>query len=1409
MSNQQIDGLVGPDVPRSLRELVLSLEEVDKTFTPLLEKIRGLSNDVTKSSKDIRDMVKAFQDYQKIMTEGSQALSEHERIQKQITAVRERSQSVDRNSLMTLQQLKEETRALSAEITKEMTQQAASSTSQQNATRRKIDAREETRRYTQEIKRQQDIEKGGEQTYRAKSALLAQLRERYKDAGNELKTQLIPQIQKLDRELKNEDATLGVHTRHVGGYTNAIKALIPGLSRFSTGFGAMGVAVLGAYKAFQMFTQAVKYGIQVNREYEQQNANLASILGVTRRQTQALQEQSIELGRTTEYTAVQVVKAQTELAKLGFGQNTIRNITEPLLGFATALGATLPNAAQVAGQALRAFNVSSGDTSEVLATMTLAANRSAMDFQFLERSIAIVGASASVAGVSLKDTLSLLGVLANSGLDASRAATALRNIFLYLVDDSKKLGKELKGTQLTAEGISKAFAELRQKGVDLADMFELTDKRAVNALAVLIQNAEQVTVLKDEMQELTGVLDRIRGTRLDTLEGDIILLKSAWDGFWLSFRESSPLIRSTVQTLTDLLNTVASIREEGLQNDLGSSAFATDLIDQIGIGASVDEFDKELKRLYAEYNELLATDLDAASDKYKEMIEYGGKVVKEQGDIAVMAAKNIQNYSARVRALATQTGNNTGRDGLNELANRFETVENSQREIDGLRELIGLWEDERKQEETTYERRIELQNRIRTGQEALRNQERDIIKQQEAVSGFIDVLYTRPNQADVKAVREVWEEYRLGYGRMLTEQRKYDALSGALNENKRISPLGSTGNGLSNPTKKEIQAEEQRQKRARQLQDEEDKASIRNQMREYELLSKLQKGIADDETADYERRKNALEAYIKVERYLLELKRDEADETVRRNARNKNIGLTGRVGDSSTIDPITGLPQTDEDAATLQQRIDVREKYEVQLQDLINKGSKERVRLEEKESRDSLKNFKSGLDERLRAVEAARQKELEKLARLNSSGNIGSAEYKEEKAFTNERFDRQAIEQTQLFYEQWLSQSNMPETLRKALMKLFEEYMAKMAANLSSSSIRSEDVSGSIVTSGRRSTLSRLRNFFGGGVTRNEEGDVDEEGSKNSFAEAGKGALGFLNSKEVQLTISLYNDMSKVIEGFYDLEIQKIEEAIAARNEWYDNEQQKLTDRLTLLDQNHQAELISDANFNAQSRQIQLQQMELEKQQEAENKKSEAEKRKLQVEQAKWNKANSIVQASMNTAVAVANALTVQPFPLGLALSVVAASVGAAQIALISSQQIPKYAKGTDDHMGGLMITGDAGVHEIGLTPSGSVFRTPDTPTLMEAPKHTKIFPSEDAYIQYIHAMNSVTNSVNNPQQKGSEHTTRLPSLADKKEVRMYEKGNKENVRLLKNIHSSIRELNYNERHRIAIERRNKDFKSW
>lgn len=114
---------------------------------------------------------------------------------------------------------------------------------------------------------------------------------------------------------------------------------------------------------------------------------------------------------------------------------------------------------------------------------------------------------------------------------------------------------------------------------------------------------------------------------------------------------------------------------------------------------------------------------------------------------------------------------------------------------------------------------------------------------------------------------------------------------------------------------------------------------------------------------------------------------------------------------------------------------------------------------------------------------------------------------------------------------------------------------------------------------------------------------------------------------------------------------------------------------------------------------------------EAAQKRYDKERSKLATKQAKQDKTAAIFRAVIGTAQAVIQGLAFGP-PLGYVFAALNAALGAVQIALIASQPIPQYAKGTRSARKGLAMVGERG-RELILGPDGSVALTPSTASLV------------------------------------------------------------------------------------------------
>ena len=346
----------------------------------------------------------------------------------------------------------------------------------------------------------------------------------------------------LDKQVKTTSKTATQTGKGLSGAFSgmgaAIKGVIPSLAALktaliSTGIGAIVVAV-GA------FVSVLKKANDLGAEFSKGLSTLRAVTGNTADELLVLNNQAKQLGSTTQFTAIEVVGLQTELAKLGFTIKDIKNSTPAILDLAASLEIDLASAAEFAGSVVRSFGLTTEDTQKVVDVMAKSTSSSALNFDALRESLKVVAPVARATGVSIEQTAAYLGVLANNGLKGSVAGT----------------------------GLSKSFIELNKKGIDINDAFKMvTDSSnglgtAIELVGVvgaksflsLAEGTEDIEELKVAFENAEGAAKSMAEIRLDNLEGDTTKLSSAWDGLLLNIEDGDGILnkisRGGVKNLT-------------------------------------------------------------------------------------------------------------------------------------------------------------------------------------------------------------------------------------------------------------------------------------------------------------------------------------------------------------------------------------------------------------------------------------------------------------------------------------------------------------------------------------------------------------------------------------------------------------------------------------------------------------------------------------------------------------------------------------------------------------------------------------------------------------------------------------------------------------------------------------------
>lgn len=356
------------------------------------------------------------------------------------------------------------------------------------------------------------------------------------------------EIQRGNSAMKN----MGIIAKSTG---NLLKTSFDsGISQVTIGVGSMIKGMLGAQAVIagiQKLTGAIRQGVNTAIDFEAANSKLAAILGTTKGEIKDLTADARRLGEATKYTASEATNLQIELSKLGFSKTEILDMTEGVLKFAQATGAELPEAAALAGAALRMFGADTEETERYVSAMAVATTKSALSFSYLQTAMPIVGPVAKAFNFTIEDTLALLGKLADAGFDASMSATATRNILLNLADGSGKLAQALGGPVKTLPELVDGLQRLKEQGIDLNSTLEMTDKRSVAAFNAFLTASDKIVPLRDQITGVEDDLNKMADTMGNNVQGALYNLSSAWESLMLTIMDNTGAMKDFIDMATN------------------------------------------------------------------------------------------------------------------------------------------------------------------------------------------------------------------------------------------------------------------------------------------------------------------------------------------------------------------------------------------------------------------------------------------------------------------------------------------------------------------------------------------------------------------------------------------------------------------------------------------------------------------------------------------------------------------------------------------------------------------------------------------------------------------------------------------------------------------------------------------
>lgn len=343
--------------------------------------------------------------------------------------------------------------------------------------------------------------------------------------------------------------------------------------------------VMGNYAALSGVFNAARGLASFIVDLQKEFKNLQAISQATNREMDVLEGTFLKLSTTVPFTTVELAKAGTMLAQAGLTVQEIGDSLQAVATFATASGSDIASSVDVVTSAITTYNLQASQAGQVADIFTSALNLSKLSVDKLVVGMNYLGPSAAELGISLQQTVSILGALAQSGIRASTAATGARALLVDLQDPSKKFAAILKDLNLTqadvnveANGFLPVLEKLRASGFGAAQAYEAFEVRAASAFIALSNNTE----IAYEMQKaltLSGSSAAAAATQMEAFSNTATaLLNSIGNAGYTAFKpllEALTLLMSSVTEVIAVLGQMPGLLETiaVAATALGSLAF--------------------------------------------------------------------------------------------------------------------------------------------------------------------------------------------------------------------------------------------------------------------------------------------------------------------------------------------------------------------------------------------------------------------------------------------------------------------------------------------------------------------------------------------------------------------------------------------------------------------------------------------------------------------------------------------------------------------------------------------------------------------------------------------------------------------------------------------------------------------
>jgi TP901 family phage tail tape measure protein len=333
---------------------------------------------------------------------------------------------------------------------------------------------------------------------------------------------------------------------------------------------------VGLARGIKKIVDILKECVEVSADFHYTLATVQAVTGETSEEIGKLEGQAREYASSTIFSAQDIAESYEVMGRAGWTTTEMLDSMQGTMSLAASAGEDLSSTTNIVVDAMTAFGYSADQAGHFADVLAQTAADSNTTVALLGNSFQACATTAGAMGYTVDDVALALGIMANSGLKAETAGTALTTALTRMSGANEtasgameNLGLSMFDTSGQAKPLGKFLNELRDAFAGMTEeekvnnAYMLAGQRGMKGLLAIVNSSEEDwNALTESIADCSGAADEMSNIQLDTYTGQVKVMKNAMEDLQIAVGDKlTPALGKLAEGFTGVLNGITGFVE--------------------------------------------------------------------------------------------------------------------------------------------------------------------------------------------------------------------------------------------------------------------------------------------------------------------------------------------------------------------------------------------------------------------------------------------------------------------------------------------------------------------------------------------------------------------------------------------------------------------------------------------------------------------------------------------------------------------------------------------------------------------------------------------------------------------------------------------------------------------------------